>query len=122
MTADVQLTMSTMLVQTLLVLAVTTTEGTGQGCVNTCCHLCSGPDHCRVCYILNNNPVMCPCVGEAEQFRRSDQVITEASVSLSGHDLIRSRHSRVKRLVTMTRMTWNWKGTVRALSKLVLLR
>ena len=35
-----------------------------QGCVNSCCQHCSQPDHCSVCYNLNNNPVMCPCIDQ----------------------------------------------------------
>ena len=34
-----------------------------QPCVNSCCQSCL-PDQCEVCYKLNSNPVMCPCVGE----------------------------------------------------------
>lgn len=89
-----------MMLVTLLALMVTvTTLVEGQRCVNSCCQKCASPDHCRACYALNTNPVMCPCVGDedAEKVRGSlRKVITDGAgmVSLSWHNLIRGRHSR----------------------------
>merc|ERR1712165_133816 len=46
----------------LLLVLVTVTESSSGPCVNSCCQHCDRPEHCRVCYLLNSNPVMCPCI------------------------------------------------------------
>ena len=51
-----------MVVLVVLVMVIVFTAPS-EGCVNSCCQTCQ-PDQCEVCYKLNNNPIMCPCIGE----------------------------------------------------------
>ena len=69
---------NTMLVVSVVVMVVMVLTVPSDCCVNSCCQLCVG-DQCGVCYKLNNNPVMCPCIGEV--------AVTQASVGArhSGH-------------------------------------
>ena len=70
----------------LMMMVTVTILVQGQRCVNSCCQKCSTPDQCRACYVLNTNPVMCPCVGdeEAEVLRESlPKLIAEVVVILS---------------------------------------
>ena len=53
----------TMVAMMLLVLMVMVLTAPSEGCVNSCCQACLA-DQCGVCYKLNNNPIMCPCIGE----------------------------------------------------------
>merc|ERR1712038_1539862 len=54
--------MQLLLFMLLLLVLVTVTQSSSGPCVNSCCQHCDRPEHCRVCYLLNSNPVMCPCI------------------------------------------------------------
>merc|ERR1712038_1595429 len=54
--------MQLLLFMLLLLVLVTVTQCSSGPCVNSCCQHCDRPEHCRVCYLLNSNPVMCPCI------------------------------------------------------------
>ena len=54
---------NTMLVVLVIVVVVMVLTAPSECCVNSCCQLCLA-EQCDVCYKLNNNPVMCPCIGE----------------------------------------------------------
>ena len=104
----------------LMMMVTVTILVQGQRCVNSCCQKCSTPDQCRACYVLNTNPVMCPCVGdeEAEVLQESlPKLIAEVvvilsfilQIDISMYVLIRERLLKSKWLATM--MTWKSSRT-----------
>ena len=66
---------NTMLVLVVVVVVMVLTTPS-EACVNSCCQTCL-PDQCQVCYKLNNNPIMCRCIGEIG--------VTSAPVLLTSH-------------------------------------
>ena len=104
----------------LMMMVTVTILVQGQRCVNSCCQKCSTPDQCRACYVLNTNPVMCPCVGdeEAEVLQESlPKLIAEVvvilsfilQIDISMYVLIREQLLKSKWLATM--MTWKSSRT-----------
>ena len=69
----------------VVVVMVMVLTAPSEGCVNSCCQACL-PDQCEVCYKLNNNPIMCPCIGEIGVPPTS--VLTRLSSHLSSLQLV----------------------------------
>merc|ERR1711953_1553731 len=82
----------TMVAMMLVMVMVLTAPS--EGCVNSCCQACLA-DQCGVCYKLNNNPIMCPCIGEVGVTPASDQ--TKQSSQSTQADQIQGELSRLSK-------------------------
>ena len=74
-----------LLTMILLSLSSTSVKSGRTRCTNSCCMTCS-PATCNVCYRLNNNPTMCPCIEE------NQPLLSENTID----NLSNSRFERIK--------------------------